>query len=155
MGIFSKLNFKAVHEAYCDVTALNLITEFMCLLVSGKGLILSKVDIAGLVDEAAFINAESIARITGGSGMDFNAGMSRISQVSRSIKRDMMSKSGGAEGDLDMVIDFCKTATSNLSERLFFNIHKGYLSISATDAITLLEKNEERIKHAVNTNFGE
>jgi hypothetical protein len=148
MGFFSKLNFKAVHAAYCDVAAINLITEFMCLLIAGHGRILMKVDIVRLVDEAAAINADTLAKITGGSGMDYSASISRLAEVAQSIKRDMMLQTGGAEGDLDEVIIFCKTATNDLRERIFQNVHKGYLSISPTDALTLIEKNEERIQRA-------
>lgn len=148
MGIFSKLNFKAVHRAYCDIAALNLITEFMCLLIAGHGRVLMTVDIAKLVDEAAMINADSLARLTGGSGMDYNAGISRLSEVAQSIKRDMMTEAGGPDGDLDQVIIFCKTATKELGERIFQNVHKGYLNISSTDALTLVQKNEERIQIA-------
>lgn len=144
MGLFSKLNFRAVHEAYCDVTAINFLTELVCLLFGAMSEPTQTVRIGQYVDKAAQLIANSVFQLTDGSGITHAAAMSRLSEVASSYKR-LLRREFGEEAEISIATEYCSKNFNVVSQKVIRSVHKGYLSLTASDVFMLLEKNEERM----------
>jgi hypothetical protein len=147
MGIFSKLNFRAVHEAYCHVTAVNFLAELSCLIFDAANEPTQTVQIGTYVDRAAQEITNSIFLLTNGSGMNHAAGLSRLSEISSSYKR-VLRIEFGKEAQVVLVTKYCWEHFNVTSEKVVQAVYNGYLSLSASDAMMLIDKNEKRMQDA-------
>lgn len=147
MGLFSKLNFRAVHDAYCDVAAFNFLTEVICEAYTTYGYAKTSVPVLKVMGDAAKIQAESLSSVTGGEGFDYSAALSRLRYVSDSLSRQSIRQLGH-DCDLDELIDFCRESNKSIFAKICQAIHNGYLNLSAADALTLAKASEERISRA-------
>lgn len=147
MGLFSKLNFRAVHEAYCDIAAIGFLTELNCQLFNAMTEPDQSVKVSSYVDYSAQIIANSISEITDGSGLAHSSAISRLSEVSSSYKR-LLNVEFGDNAEILNITKFCWGHFNIVSQRIFRSIHKGYLSMSAFEVQMLIEKNEERMNSA-------
>ena len=148
MKLFAKLNLKKVHQAYLDVTALNFLTEVVCVACDNARHTADKVSVSETINLAAQINANAISTMTGGSGLDYSTGISRLHEVADSFLRRFRSELG-SEAEVTELIGKCYELFYQVSEYIGQAIHKGYLDFSFTDYQTLVSSNEDRMERAM------
>ena len=148
MKMFAKLNLKKVHQAYLDVTALNFLAEVVCVACDNSRHTADSISVSETINRAAQINAKAISKMTGGSGLDYSTGISRLQEVADSFLRRFRSELG-SEAEVSDLIGKCYELFYQVSEYIGQAIHKGYLDFSITDYQTLISSNEDRMKRAM------
>lgn len=148
MKMFAKLNLKKVHQAYLDVTALNFLTEVVCVACDEARHTADSISVSETINRAAQINAKAISKMTGGSGLDYSTGISRLQEVADSFLRRFRSELG-SETEVSDLIGKCYELFYQVSEYIGQAIHKGYLDFSITDYQTLVSSNEDRMERAM------
>jgi len=148
MGLFSRLNFRAVHEAYCDIAALGFLTELNCQLFNAMTEPDHSVNISTYVDQAAQVAAQSIFELTDGYGIAHSTAISRLSEVASSYKRALKTEFQD-HAEIARVTQFCWEHFYIVAQRIFRSKYNGYLSMSAAEIKMLIDVNEERMYAAV------
>jgi hypothetical protein len=146
MGLFSKLNVKAVNEAYCDVTAYNYLTDVVCISFSpsyASGL----VSVSNIMQRAADSQAESLAQITGGQNLDYQVAMGRLSNVSASLTREVVRQLGEYCEVADL-FNFSHDALQITQNKIIYSVRKGYLNMTPSDLQTFFQISASRVKEA-------
>jgi predicted RNA-binding Zn-ribbon protein involved in translation (DUF1610 family) len=146
MGLFSKLNFRAVDQAYKDSIALQFISFVSVATLGRCENSDSRIDIGPICDSVAQKIGESFYENADG-GLELAAAIKRLSDVSHSIKRNLVASFGqdcvGVE-----VYAMLKVETEYVTRSVLKAAKKGYLNYSLVDAMHLADRYEAEIQKA-------
>jgi hypothetical protein len=144
VGIFSKLNFKAVDQAGKDLAALNFVAWVVVRTFEACENQDTCVDISSICDATTMEIAQSINNASDG-GLELATSLHRLEFVSGSIKRNLINKIGSNPSGYEIGQELMPMYDV-IGRKLLKAAKKGYLPLSVTDVHYLIEKLEDEIK---------
>lgn len=147
MGLFSKFNFKAVDQAYKDLVALQFVAMVAAKTLDACEYAGMGVDVGPICDDIALTIGNSLSENADGS-FELYGAVSRLETVSRSIKRDLITKFGHDHPGEDIASEL-HLSFEAIAPRILKAAKKGYLKFSIMDAGAYIQLHENIIEKAL------
>lgn len=152
MSWFSKFNFKARWDAQDDVKAFNFLTDVICISCSASSSRRSLVSVTGIMQRVAEGQAESLAQITGGQGLEYQAAMKHLSALSTAFTTLAVNQLGET-CELEGLISCCQNWMQNIYYKMLHSASKGYLHMTASNALILFQNSEHPVLNSVRNGY--
>ena len=142
MGLFSKLNFRAVDNAYHLFTRFNFYAEVMIKVCEVSETMEDEVDITKICEDVAHETAKTLGRMSSGE-LEFQTAVNRVAIAAQGALNDLTISSDYPQSG--HILGLLNNRMPNLSEEILIAAKKGYLGGSLSDYSYLMEKNLERV----------
>jgi len=147
MGLFSKLNFRAVDNAYHALTCFNFYSHVMIKACEVSETIEDNVDITAICEDVAHETAKNLGRMSSGE-LELQTAVNRVAIAAQGTVNDLTISSNFPQ--TAFVLAFLEKRMPDLGDEVLKAAKKGYLKGTISDHTYLMERNLEEVSASRN-----